>query len=79
MTVGERDWLAEQFKKKRDHLGTVAYRMLGSLSEADDAVQKASAPVVARYPKVIVEPPAKFGLAEPPCSGTNWVRSGTRL
>ncbi len=33
------DWLAEQFEAHRDHLRAVAYRMLGSLSEADDAVQ----------------------------------------
>ena len=32
-------WLAEQFEAHRDHLRAVAYRMLGSLSEADDAVQ----------------------------------------
>ena len=35
------EWLAEQFEANRDHLQTVAYRMLGSLSEADDAVQEA--------------------------------------
>jgi RNA polymerase sigma-70 factor (ECF subfamily) len=33
------DWLAEQFEAQRSHLRAVAYRMLGSLSEADDAVQ----------------------------------------
>src|SRR5262249_46181739 len=32
-------WLAEQFQAHRDHLRAVAYRMLGSLSEAEDAVQ----------------------------------------
>src|SRR5262245_55654201 len=32
-------WLAEQFEGYRSHLRSVAYRMLGSLSEADDAVQ----------------------------------------
>jgi RNA polymerase sigma factor (sigma-70 family) len=37
----EREWLAEQFEAKRTHLQAVAYRMLGSLSEADDAVQEA--------------------------------------
>jgi RNA polymerase sigma-70 factor (ECF subfamily) len=36
-----RDWLAEKFEKKRQRLRAVAYRMLGSLSEADDAVQEA--------------------------------------
>ena len=33
-------WLAEQFEVNRSHLQAVAYRMLGSLSEADDAVQE---------------------------------------
>ncbi len=35
-----RDWLAEKFEQNRWHLRGVAYRMLGSLSEADDAVQE---------------------------------------
>jgi RNA polymerase sigma factor (sigma-70 family) len=39
--MDERDWLAEQFEKHRTRLRGVAYRMLGSLSEADDAVQEA--------------------------------------
>jgi len=39
--VTERDLLAEPFEKNRPHLRAVAYRMLGSLSEADDAVQEA--------------------------------------
>ena len=37
--MDENDWLAEQFEEHRTHLRSVAYRMLGSLSEADDAVQ----------------------------------------
>src|SRR3954468_24218622 len=37
----ERDYLAERFEESRSHLRAVAYRMLGSLSEADDAVQEA--------------------------------------
>ena len=41
MTVHERDRLAEQFDGHRTHMRAVAYRMLGSLSEADDAVQEA--------------------------------------
>ena len=39
--MAERDWLAERFEEQRSHLRAVAYRMLGSLSEADDAVQEA--------------------------------------
>jgi RNA polymerase sigma factor (sigma-70 family) len=39
--VDERDWLAERFEEHRTRLRAVAYRMLGSLSEADDAVQEA--------------------------------------
>jgi RNA polymerase sigma-70 factor (ECF subfamily) len=39
--MDERDWLAERFEAHRSHLRAVAYRMLGSLSEADDAVQEA--------------------------------------
>lgn len=37
----DRDWLAAQFESNRGHLRSVAYGMLGSLSEADDAVQEA--------------------------------------
>jgi len=39
--VNERDHLAEQFEQARPHLRAVAYRMLGSTSEAEDAVQEA--------------------------------------
>jgi RNA polymerase sigma-70 factor (ECF subfamily) len=39
--MDERDWLAERFEAHRAHLRSVAYRMLGSLTEADDAVQEA--------------------------------------
>jgi RNA polymerase sigma factor (sigma-70 family) len=41
VTVGEGDWLADRFEANRGHLRAVAYQMLGSLSEADDAVQEA--------------------------------------
>src|SRR5437588_7593789 len=37
----DQQWLAEQFEEHRSRLRAVAYRMLGSLSEADDAVQDA--------------------------------------
>src|ERR687892_765678 len=39
--MNERDYLAERFEEHRTHLRAVAYRMLGSLSEVDDAVQEA--------------------------------------
>jgi RNA polymerase sigma-70 factor, ECF subfamily len=38
--MDERDWLAERFEEQRPRLRAVAYRMLGSVSEADDAVQE---------------------------------------
>src|ERR671910_3631816 len=39
--MDEQCWLAERFEERRPRLRAVAYRMLGSLSEADDAVQDA--------------------------------------
>src|SRR5216117_777551 len=38
--MDDHEWLAEQFEANRTHLRAVAYRMLGSLTEADDAVQE---------------------------------------
>jgi RNA polymerase sigma-70 factor (ECF subfamily) len=39
--MGENDWLADRFEEQRAHLRAVAYRMLGSIPEADDALQDA--------------------------------------
>jgi RNA polymerase sigma-70 factor, ECF subfamily len=39
--MSEHDWLAERFEENRGHMRAVAYRMLGSLTEADDAIQEA--------------------------------------
>jgi len=39
--MSERDLLASQFEENRPYLRAVAYRMLGSMTEADDAVQEA--------------------------------------
>jgi len=39
--VTDRDWLAEEFEERRPQLRTIAYRMLGSVADSDDAVQEA--------------------------------------
>lgn len=39
--MAEKEWLADRFEEQRTHLRAVAYRLLGSLAEADDAVQDA--------------------------------------
>src|SRR5579863_9642402 len=39
--MDDRDWLAQKFEQNRPQLRAVAYRMLGSLGEAEDAVQEA--------------------------------------
>src|SRR5215210_5358762 len=39
--MDERDWLAQRFQEHRPRLRALAYRMLGSMTEADDALQEA--------------------------------------
>ena len=39
--MDEHEWLTERFEHHRSHLRAVAYRMLGSVTEADDALQEA--------------------------------------
>jgi DNA-directed RNA polymerase specialized sigma24 family protein len=49
--MNEQDRLAERFEEHRTHLRAVAYRMLGSVREADDAVQRFG-PDVPRRPRL---------------------------
>ena len=39
--MSDGDWLAERFEEHRSRLRAIAYRILGSPSDADDAVQEA--------------------------------------
>jgi len=39
--MDEREWLTDRFEQHAPHLRAVAYRMLGSVSETDDALQEA--------------------------------------
>jgi Sigma-70 region 2 len=39
--MGDPGWLVDRFQERRSHLRAVAYRMLGSVNEADDAMQEA--------------------------------------
>ena len=48
--VTRRDWLAEEFERHRSHLLAVAYRLLGSVTDAEDAVQEAWARLDRRDP-----------------------------
>jgi RNA polymerase sigma-70 factor (ECF subfamily) len=51
--VDQREWLTERFHEQRPHLHAVAYRMLGSMSEADDALQEAWLRVRAQDPLAV--------------------------
>src|SRR5215208_7739925 len=66
--MNEHDWLAERFETNRTHLRAVAYRMLGSVSEADDAVQEAwlrlsRTDVAGREPRRLAHDGGRAGLA----------------
>src|SRR3954467_14468920 len=52
----ENRWLAEQVEAHREHLRAVAYRMLGSLSEAEDAVQESWLRLARKGPGEIENP-----------------------
>ena len=54
--MDQREWMTERFEANRAHLRQVAYRMLGSRSEADDAV---------RYRRRRAPSCARSGRAEP--------------
>src|SRR6476659_7744121 len=49
--LARRDWLAREFERQRPHLRAVGYRMLGSMTEADDAVQEAWTRLSRRDPR----------------------------
>jgi RNA polymerase sigma-70 factor (ECF subfamily) len=49
--MDDREWLTERFEQHRSHLRAVAYRMLGSVGEADDALQEAWLRVRAQDPE----------------------------
>lgn len=51
--MDEREWLTERFEEHRPYLRAVAYRMLGSVSESDDAVQEAWLRVCDRDPGAV--------------------------
>ena len=53
--MNDRDWLAGRFEDNRDHLRSVAYGMLGSVSEAEDAVQEAWLRLDRSEPEAIVD------------------------
>ncbi len=51
--MDERKWLTDRFEQHRQHLRAVAYRMLGSTSEADDALQEAWLRIRDQHPESI--------------------------
>lgn len=51
--MDEREWLTERFQMHKPHLRAVAYRMLGSVSEADDALQEAWLRIRDQHPDTI--------------------------
>jgi RNA polymerase sigma factor (sigma-70 family) len=53
VTMEEREWLAERFHERRPQLLGVAYRMLGSVSEADDALQEAWLRICGQDPRSV--------------------------
>jgi RNA polymerase sigma-70 factor (ECF subfamily) len=54
----ESDWLTERFQQYRPHLRGVAYRMLGSVGEADDALQEAWLRIRDQDPRSVENMPA---------------------
>src|ERR671939_284581 len=51
------DWMAQRFEEHRTHLRAVAYRMLGSINEADDAVQESWLRLTRSDPEAIANLP----------------------
>src|SRR5579872_4694479 len=51
--MDEREWLTDRFERHRSHLRAVAYRMLGSVSETDDALQEAWLRIRDQHPEAV--------------------------
>ena len=49
--MDEREWLTDRFEQHAPHLRAVAYRMLGSVSETDDALQETCCGFATRTPR----------------------------
>src|SRR5919107_3842876 len=56
--MDEREWLTDRFEQHRPHLRAVAYRMLGSVSETDDALQEAWLRIRDQDPGTVEHPQA---------------------